>query len=1108
MHLAYPNVQEGQFRACVRYRSFPPDQASDLSYRPANPRTPNLRDIHTAAEVLVPERTGQVVQGTVAQVFELADAPGIWQGTSLDFAYLLAFIRCSRPLLLETLGGVGDVWCTGEIGIREGQPELRGVEQPGFDAKLAGFLAQPRDRLFLVPSANVGAPQSNLCRTHQVQVCELATFCAALPGILTAGVWPEPMVVLVGSGEVRRLAAALFQLPPPLSLHAYDEAPGAMVIDAPTERPADRPQGKRDRRQQHLLDAVKSEVAGRLAQSLPHAGLMNLRKETRPQEVDPPWSAEVVLWPPPSALLPPETGIVEIFDQRAIAGRFLLLGAPGAGKTTLLLHLASVLLARAEADPEKPIPVLVNLSSWKDEHQPLASWLVAELKSKYGVRQDLGQHWLEEICLAPLLDGLDELEATHQELCVQAINQFLQGSYKPLRLVVCCRLEECQHCPTKLQLNGAVHLLPFTEEQIHQYLIRVGHPDLWPLLQAQTEWELAQSPLFLSLMTLAYEKGLILKWPRSSCLDEHHQYLFTKYIECMLSSGRKNEEYSKEKTVKWLGWLAKKMTEQSQTEFLIEKLQPTCLQYPTQQYMYHIGSIMITALIVGPLYYLMGWLLSFLPKGEYTNSFEELVAFYTGDLRWQYIDWVVPIMIGLIAGLIVGLRRTITPIETLKWSGAGAWRGMWHGLRRWTMTALAYGPYVGLMAGLIIGMAGIGVALSQELAIWGKVGSIAGGISGVIVGVVAVLTARPNVWWRGGVRERLSPRAPRTVMTRLVCGQVVGGILRQGSLVGGTLVGLLGGLGGGLISWVIGDLLLRVLRLELAAWLQAWLLGGLGVGATAGLIAGLLAMLSEKATPVNPLRESTGERWNWAVLGVSIVAVALVGGLSVVLLAGLGQIQIIRAIRLLTGMWGVGLSAALLVLLIFALGGAVTGVLLGAPLGALLGVLRGGLTGPEIERRATPNQGIRQSAVNVGTFVLIGGLTLGPIWGLMNEAAGVLMTGLTPTAADWWRMVLGNGLFLGLFSGLVPGAACLQHFTLRFVLWCHGVIPWHYVRFLNYATDRRLLQRVGGSYRFLHPLLKDHFAVMPNHSRIPRYRFHGLWCRAKVTADSRKERGT
>jgi hypothetical protein len=39
-------------------------------------------------------------------------------------------------------------------------------------------------------------------------------------------------------------------------------------------------------------------------------------------------------------------------------------------------------------------------------------------------------------------------------------------------------------------------------------------------------------------------------------------------------------------------------------------------------------------------------------------------------------------------------------------------------------------------------------------------------------------------------------------------------------------------------------------------------------------------------------------------------------------------------------------------------------------------------------------------------------------------------------------------------------------------------MPWHYVRFLEEATERILLQRVGGGYRFIHPLFLDYFASL------------------------------
>lgn len=107
---------------------------------------------------------------------------------------------------------------------------------------------------------------------------------------------------------------------------------------------------------------------------------------------------------------------------------------------------------------------------------------------------------------------------------------------------------------------------------------------------------------------------------------------------------------------------------------------------------------------------------------------------------------------------------------------------------------------------------------------------------------------------------------------------------------------------------------------------------------------------------------------------------------------GLGQIRIVEAIGVMSFVLASGLMTALALSLIGALSGAFTGALLGG----LLGALRHGLTGPDIESRTVPNQGIRQSAINVGGFALVGGLVLGTISGLVNLSFAALMTGPCP----------------------------------------------------------------------------------------------------------------
>ncbi len=66
------------------------------------------------------------------------------------------------------------------------------------------------------------------------------------------------------------------------------------------------------------------------------------------------------------------------------------------------------------------------------------------------------------------------------------------------------------------------------------------------------------------------------------------------------------------------------------------------------------------------------------------------------------------------------------------------------------------------------------------------------------------------------------------------------------------------------------------------------------------------------------------------------------------------------------------------------------------------------------------------------------------------------------------------GLFNTSFFIFVWGGH-LQRLSLRIFLWQSG-LPWNFARFLNYCVERRLLLRVGGSYRFLHRELLDHFA--------------------------------
>jgi predicted NACHT family NTPase len=121
----------------------------------------------------------------------------------------------------------------------------------------------------------------------------------------------------------------------------------------------------------------------------------------------------------------------------------------------LLLELARELLQRAHQDEALPMAVVFNHSSWATEQQPLASWLIAELDTKYQIPRPLATTWIEMDQVLPLLDGLDEVVTEHREACVGAINTYRQA-HGMLPTIVCSRLTDYQTLPTRLQLGAAV----------------------------------------------------------------------------------------------------------------------------------------------------------------------------------------------------------------------------------------------------------------------------------------------------------------------------------------------------------------------------------------------------------------------------------------------------------------------------------------------------------------------------------------------------------------------------------------------------------------------------------------------------------------------------
>ena len=452
---------------------------------------------------------------------------------------------------------------------------------------------------------------------------------------------------------------------------------------------------------QALLTKVKNFwVKGVLEKSLYNQVLIELGLDETPSAITSSWNVILETGDSSTQPLPEGTKIIDIFDEIGPGRTLLILGEPGSGKTTTLLELTRDLITRAEKDINQLIPVVFNLSSWANKRQKIADWLVEELGDKYDVPKAIREPLVKKQQLLSLLDGLDEVKAEYQDDCIEALNKFKQNY--GAELVVCSRIKDYKALPNRLKFQSAVYLRSLTLEQIYHYLdsVRANVTGLKTLIQEDTVLqELAQSPLMLNIMILAYQGVAIEDLPKTEVVEERRKQLFDDYIRRMfhrLNRSKAKKKYSQTQIMRWLIWLAKKMVEESQTVFLIEKIQPYWLKNRKQKRIYKLIYGLISGLI--------------------------------GLISGLIFGLIFGLISGLIFGLIFGLRRGLIyrsiyrPIIGLIFGSINGLRDgliyeLTYGLRNGPIYGLMIGPIMGLIFGLMEGLMNNGVVYIQHFTV-------------------------------------------------------------------------------------------------------------------------------------------------------------------------------------------------------------------------------------------------------------------------------------------------------------------------------------------------------------------------------------------------------
>lgn len=268
-----------------------------------------------------------------------------------------------------------------------------------------------------------------------------------------------------------------------------------------------------------------------------------------------------------------EDHLADLF--RSSGRALLILGAPGSGKTVTLLELCRPLLEGAEADPRRPVPVVLNLSTWAQRQSSLEAWIGDEMWRQYGLNRQVTSVWLAADHLILLFDGLDEVAAGARDACVRAINTFRESH--GAGMVVCSRSADYDELCERLALSRAVEILPLTPAQIDDYL---GDERLKldgvreAIARDDALRELVTTPLMLSIMAVAYGgRPLAELLPLLDNEDARRAHLYDAYIGRAFARRPRDDSYPAAESLRRLRFLAAQMTKREEALFFIEDMQ-------------------------------------------------------------------------------------------------------------------------------------------------------------------------------------------------------------------------------------------------------------------------------------------------------------------------------------------------------------------------------------------------------------------------------------------------------------------------------------------------------------------------------------------------------
>lgn len=255
--------------------------------------------------------------------------------------------------------------------------------------------------------------------------------------------------------------------------------------------------------------------------------------------------------------------------------RLVITGEPGSGKTMLAIEL--MIKLTEHPSPGDPVPIRMALTTW-DTSLSMRDWLIRQLRSQWRITDEEANVLLDNGCILPVLDGLDEMDTSGSiERSAEAVSHLNEFWKQPQNIIVTCRYEHYErlHSSGHRILRAAqINLKPLDFDEVSTYLSnRPLAPGRWaktldylrpdpesPEIPKASLAEVLATPWWLNLAASVHERDRGLNPADLLPLEEEEikNYLLAKYLETTVNAYHrsKGHAYKLNQVRRWLTTLA------------------------------------------------------------------------------------------------------------------------------------------------------------------------------------------------------------------------------------------------------------------------------------------------------------------------------------------------------------------------------------------------------------------------------------------------------------------------------------------------------------------------------------------------------------------------